>query len=362
MHGAMKKRERPGFSLLELLVVIAMIALIASAILFAMFGALEEAKGARTRAEITRLHEIIMERYAAYESRSLQIPAMAALSRLPDPREVARVRVLAMRDLMRLELPDRITDVADVGPNSAGPTELRMYYPNIYAANGTQFVNVRLAPPSLHLSYRKRATAATVSWSEAHQGAECLYLIVSSIHEEGGDPIDFFASSEIGDVDLDGMPEFLDGWGRPIGFFRWAPGFESPMQLANPETNPDPFDPLKTDVRWNPPRPQGPQPVKAGLLPGTYRLVPLIYSAGRDGLVDMVDQGSAFHYKQTPLLTALQTATTPPYCTLGAKVYPNDPYYFDTGSGYLMGQELDVNGDGILGYLDNITNHLIEVK
>ena len=352
MRGEMKKIARPGFTLLELLVVIAMIALIASAILFAMFGALEEAKGARTRAEITRLHEIIMERYSAYESRSLQIPAMASLSRLPDPREVARVRVLAMRDLMRMEMPDRITDVIDVGPNLAGPSELRLYYPNIYATNVTQFVNVKLAPPSLHLSYRKRATA---SWSEAYQGAECLYLIVSAIHEEGGDPIEFFSSSEIGDVDLDGMPEFLDGWGQPIGFFRWAPGFESPMQIANPETNPDPFDPLKTDVRWH-----FQQPVKAGLVNGTYRLVPLIYSAGRDGLVDMVDQGLAFHYKQTPLPAGV--IATPPYCTLGANIYPNDPYYFDSGSGYLMGQELDVNGDGILGYLDNITNHLIEVR
>ena len=34
-----------------------------------------------------------------------------------------------------------------------------------------------------------------------------------------------FSQSEIGDTDHNGYPEFLDGWGKPIFFLRWAPGF-----------------------------------------------------------------------------------------------------------------------------------------
>lgn len=349
-RAAPQAMPRPGFTVMELLIVMAIIALISSAILFAMFGALEEAKAARTRTQIAKLHEIISDRYDAFESRSLQFPAMASLSVLPDPREVARVRVLGLRDLMRMEMPDRITDVAN------GPEDLMMYYPNIYAATVVP-VSVRLAQPSAQRNFQARASA---TWTVSHQGAECLYLIISSIREEGGDPIDYFTDSEIGDVDGDGMREILDAWGQPIGFLRWAPGYVSPMQVPNPDLNPDPFDPLKTDVRW-----RYNLPVRAGLNSGTYRLMPLIYSAGNDGEVEIVDQGSAFFYRQTPLMAGIPNnppwpfALTPP---APQRVYPNDPYYLDSGTGYLIGEEIDLNGDGIPGYADNITNHLIEVK
>ena len=42
-----------------------------------------------------------------------------------------------------------------------------------------------------------------------------------------------FNESEIGDVDEDGCPEFIDGWGRPIMFLRWAPGFRSDLQMGD---------------------------------------------------------------------------------------------------------------------------------
>ena len=37
--------------------------------------------------------------------------------------------------------------------------------------------------------------------------------------------LDFFMPDEIGDMDEDGMKEILDGWGTPIEFLRWAPGY-----------------------------------------------------------------------------------------------------------------------------------------
>ena len=84
-------------------------------------------------------------------------------------------------------------------------------------------------------------------------------------------------------LDGDGAPEFLDAWGRPISFFRWAPGFTSQIQgNANllsfpPPTAPDPlrnwdqaaaadhdpFDLFRVDFK-------------------AFRLQPVIYSAGRD--------------------------------------------------------------------------------
>ena len=34
-----------------------------------------------------------------------------------------------------------------------------------------------------------------------------------------------FGENEIKDLDGDHWPVFIDGWGNPIMFLRWAPGF-----------------------------------------------------------------------------------------------------------------------------------------
>src|SRR5262249_40391068 len=49
--------------------------------------------------------------------------------------------------------------------------------------------------------------------------------------------------------DNDGLPCFVDGWGNPIGFLRWAPGFSqwSDIQIADPVNHHDPLDPRNTD-------------------------------------------------------------------------------------------------------------------
>ena len=76
-----------------------------------------------------------------------------------------------------------------------------------------------------------------------------------------------FSQSEIGDTDHNGYPEFLDGWGRPIFFLRWAPGFCSRRLSCHPgpdrqsNTDHDPFDPRRVDQN-------------------AYHLIPLIYSDG----------------------------------------------------------------------------------
>ena len=76
--------------------------------------------------------------------------------------------------------------------------------------------------------------------------AEMLYMIVSMGSPEA---MEQFNQSEIGDTDGNGWPEFLDGWGRPIFFLRWAPGFSpySDIQtMADPiKHDHDPFDPRR---------------------------------------------------------------------------------------------------------------------
>lgn len=299
--------DRSAFTLVELLVVIMIIVLLASMVLFAMAGVQQKAREDRTRAQISRLHELIMEAWESYQTRRAPVPVGVP------PSAAAMLRLNAIRELMRMELPDRITDVLD-DPVVPG-----------------------LARTSLSRAYLRRALKG---WTQRYQGAECLYMIVSQIQVGNSNGLEFFSQSELGDVDGDGMPEILDGWGNPIEFLRWAPGFWSPLQDHNmPGGAPlpansvvasggDVFDPTGADLRTS-----------------LYPLYPLIFSAGPDGQYDIVtDQrstGQQFQYK-----------TTNP---------PNDPYAVPDPGDPLsqFGAKIDARGDGEDNSIDNIHSHLI---
>jgi prepilin-type N-terminal cleavage/methylation domain-containing protein len=64
---------RIAFTLTELLVVIAIIGILASSVLFAMWGAMEMAREARTRTQITKLNELLMTRWNSYRTRAISV-------------------------------------------------------------------------------------------------------------------------------------------------------------------------------------------------------------------------------------------------------------------------------------------------
>lgn len=160
-----------------------------------------------------------------------------------------------------------------------------------------------------------------------------------------------FRSDEIGDVDRDGAPEFLDGWSNPLAFLRWAPaassplasgsaGINSPVQIADPIRQHDPFDPLRVDA-------------------GGFALYPLIISSGPDGLSGLIGTAttsqltcwSAAVYSTVASGTSLLSLTgtseaSPGTVALGstAIVMTGIPAGF-------------VNPNQPTAYFDNITNH-----
>ncbi len=293
---------RRSFTLVELLISIAIITMLAATALFTLYGVLEHAKEVRTRTQIAKLHEMLMDRWDSYLSRPVRLSSTAGLT----PRAAVLKRLWALRELMRMELPDRITDVKDRTPAHLAviPSLANAY---------TRAVDGALGNTNWYVSPQPQdGSVAAGKWSYIAQGSECLYLIVSQIHDGDRSGIEFFQKSEIGDTDGDGMKEILDGWGRPIEFMRWAPGFatnpgpdgqwgiagtddnndsttDNPIEIGYPgsddssdvqsrdaSTSPDPFDPLKVD-------PIDPLNLSNLAPRPTYALIPLIYSAGKDG-------------------------------------------------------------------------------
>jgi hypothetical protein len=145
--------------------------------------------------------------------------------------------------------------------------------------------------------------------------AECLWLCVARSGYEP-DALEQFRPDEITDRDGDGAKEFCDGWGQPIYFLRWAPGYTpySAVQLA-------------TDIA-----------AANDVFAQMNALTPLIYSAGPDGATTDVLISEEAYGLQRP--TSERTTFNP--CTEFPKA--GEP---ETGSTF---------------YRDNITNHDIMAR
>lgn len=281
-----------GFTLVELLVVMVILSILGSLSLAGLNVGRQRSKADKTRSTITKINSVIEEMHDSYRTR-LKGTTKAQLGQL--------------RATIVEEMPDSWANV--VATATTGPGK----------------------------AYHRYRTAT--SPDSNYQGAECLYMIVTR-SGFAPDVIEVFRPDEIGDKDDDGAKEFHDGWGNPIAFMRWAPGFSSSpsgqphyssIQIADPTRYHDPFD-LGTPPGYD---------------PTAFELVPVIYSPGPD---DATSASSGYG-----LLTS------------GTAGWPMASSQLEAG----ICQRSDSTGKGLIGapdpdnpnaYKDNITNHDIMVR
>lgn len=368
VRGKKHTHSRIAVTLIELLIAISIIATLSALFLGASRAAMESSRASRTKTTILKLHTLLMEQWASYETRRVDIdPAIVSAVNSAfgsNPQQLGNamqdLRVLATRELMKFEMPDRWSDFDLSRPAYATK-----------AANSRDEAAILLeSVPTIARSYYRRYWKAlnqpgnTEEKINENQGPECLYMTIMLMTGDG-EARTMFAAQDIGDVDEDGLPEFLDGWGRPISYLRWAPGFVARSSLMSDDTDADhdPFDPFRrsvipavaaNNIQW-PQYEDYPGAVqnyvrslRGGNIPSGgqvgFRLVPLIFSAGPDGIPDIVlargidmsdpDQGALNPY------------------------FPNDE-----NDNYAMGGPVSKNSpefDGTDESIDNITNHLID--
>lgn len=307
--------SRRGFTLVELLVVIAIIAILTSMVFGVYKAAQATAKEAATKATITKLHNIIMKRYESYLTRRVPI-STAGLT----PYQAAQDRLYAIRDIMRMEMPDRQFDI----PTDAGTGGTATYDAPIVLPNSKLSVPI----PALGRLYYNRITSKPPTGDGQNAAAEFLYMIVSMGSPEA---MEQFSQAEIGDTDGNGYPEFLDGWGRPIFFLRWAPGF-------TPYSNTQQKDATDPQVHFHDPFDS------RGVDADAYQLIPLIYSGGSIDDPGLLTESSAsgknYHYGDPKNPGGMFSG----------------PTGYDSSTFLQIGTPSGNNGKG------NITNHNIEMR
>ncbi len=123
-----------------MMVVITILGLLAGMVVMALHGAEESARASKTRATIAKLDNIIRTIYESYRTRRVAMvdPSTGQgtdTSRM-DPKVAAQLRLYCLRDLMRMEMPERRTDIANgplsisarQGPRARNPSGLPYAY------------------------------------------------------------------------------------------------------------------------------------------------------------------------------------------------------------------------------------------
>jgi len=293
-------RRGTAFTLTELLVVITILGILSSLMLAGLLGARERQRAVKSSTTIRKLSEVILPFYESYEVRRPSLPSSPSITTLPTAcyKELRRI---ATRRLMTLELPDRGIDVIPgihaLKPNVGDLAQDELEPLNkIAIANGVTLTEI---PPAAR-RYASIIKSGSTAWVDAGKNPnefsvesdELLHMIVTRGPVADSDVVAHFRPDEVGDIDGDGLLEFIDGWGRPISFLRWPVGFASPVQ-----------------------------PI-AGTLLGIdtmvsekgHRLVPLIFSAGSDGKFDIGENVKARKNGEKP----------GPYSD-----YNFDPFFYD---------------------------------
>jgi prepilin-type N-terminal cleavage/methylation domain-containing protein len=279
--------RRRGFTLLELLIVISVIAILMGLTFTVMNGVTNQAKSEATKATINKINRLLEQRSEGFDRafkgarRDSYVKATVGLLTSIDARfdhyrqhpeqATGAILMLSRKAAFRFEFPQRMPElildptVNDTNTNGlADSVEERLAKPAarafLIAANAASAAptpNFEPTGPEIIDITNKRwnggtATAVVGGVSTTFDFAgndpvtvssELLYFTLVASGTFGGSPVDSdqFSTSEVADADNDGLPEFIDGWGQPLRYYRW------PTRMVNPGAPVFDIGPFDTD-------------------------------------------------------------------------------------------------------------------
>ncbi len=212
---------RSGFSLVEILVVLGIIAFLTAAIVIVLPRVANASKGAATRATIKKVDELLNDRMNAFK-RYIQTQNVMAGSGIPSyvtqqgtmsqaANSVALAKILAIKQLFRQTFPQSFSEMT--------------------------------SPPSF-----------TGPHSRNTESAACLYIILtkSAVFDTEPPAAGDLKGLEVADTDGDGLMEIVDAWQQPLRFYRWPTRLIRPATPATTQQAISTATPLNYTIQLNP--------------------------------------------------------------------------------------------------------------
>ncbi|MCA9036311.1 MAG: type II secretion system protein [Planctomycetaceae bacterium] len=292
--------RRGAYTLIELLMVVAVVSILIALSVMAMQGVTTQAQVEATKVTVAKINRLMEQRMLAFDrafkgSRRqgyilgtlglLKTNASAKFDYfVSHPDEVPpEIVALARKAAFRFEFPQRMVELTVGGGdadsdgipdvifnllqnaarknlNDGDPARGLTPNPSPTALQIADEVRMYLWPK--HLQHEVAVNTVTggvtagasVDGLHSTESAELLYFFLIESGTFGASPVDAdsFKSSEIADTDGDGLMEFVDGWGQPLRYYRW------PTRLVDPDA-PNPFvpnfatvnDPTEVDLTPN---------------------------------------------------------------------------------------------------------------
>lgn len=272
--------KRVGFTLVEILVVISLIAVLAALAVTGAMRVIDGQNEANTRTAIQTAYSILQKQWAkVVADAKKETPSAAALQLAgSDP---MRAQVIWIKLRLMEAFPASYDEIQNPPPYQ--------YYPNF--ASGTPLIP---ETQRRYMNSYQRKLGSSSSQNLQAQSAACVVMALSInrggvvVNEENLGPY-------MKDTDGDGVPELVDGWGTPIAFFRFPTEYPNlkdtsgakwlnPAKTGKGATYSDPLDPdglLQATGNYDYAYFQG--TLKAHAVASGRYIIPALVSSGKDG-------------------------------------------------------------------------------
>ena len=274
MSATKKQKLSSGFTLVELLLVIAIISVLATMSLGVLRNAQDNAKAAATQSRITQIESLLAIQLEDYEVRRLpistrELAAYVRANMATDEDESMKVfvQLQALRrqilmDIINSEIPRPFFNVdegfslnRDVGqfPSNIGPA-VGDADPGMFGSEPAGFKewldnNYRnpISPggPLLWERLEQSETSTTKSFVRFNPDpdnadiddpfnlpGEYLYAVLERMDIDGTPAVELIGNAAIGNVDGDAHPELIDAWGEPLQLRIWQVASMPNLDLA----------------------------------------------------------------------------------------------------------------------------------